>query len=66
MIFSKPETASVVEMLLEIWPMILLYAVVLGIGIVAVVRRPTAPTFSLSNRAVRNRTRDASTGQENG
>lgn len=59
--FSKPETTSVLEVLGAWWPMILLYALVLGIGMVCMVRRPTAPTFSLSKR----RGRSSSAEEEN-
>ena len=59
--FSKCNGPGVLEVLAASWPMILLYANALGIGMVCMVRRPTAPTFSLRKRAVR-----PPSGQENG
>lgn len=51
--FSKCNGPSVLEVLAASWPMILLYANALGIGMVCMVRRPNAPTFSLRKHAVR-------------
>lgn len=52
--FSKPEPSSVLEMLAAWWPWLLVYAIVLGIGMVRMARRPVAPTVSLSRRRGRH------------
>jgi hypothetical protein len=55
--FQKPDTTTLLETLSAWWPVILLCGLVLAVGIVCIVRRPTAPTFSLSKRDA-GRTRD--------
>ena len=62
--FQKPDTTTLLDVLVASWPIILLYGVVLAIGIVRMVRRPTRPTFSLSKRARRSEAPGASAGQE--
>lgn len=63
--FQKPDTTTLLDVLVASWPILLLYGVVLAIGLVGMVRRPTAPTFSLSKRARRSGTPGASAGPEN-
>lgn len=43
--------SSPLEVLSAYWPFIAIYGVLLGIGIVRIVRRPMVPAFSPSRRA---------------